>query len=91
MWSHTGRELFFTAGNSVMMVRVDPESGSHGLPERLFAEPNLVSWPYSSFFDIAPDDQSFVMVIRDEQQPATELRIVQNWFEELKRLCPTGK
>jgi hypothetical protein len=24
-------------------------------------------------------------------QPVTEMILVQNWFEELKRLCPTGK
>jgi hypothetical protein len=24
-------------------------------------------------------------------QPATEMILVQNWFEELKRLVPTGK
>jgi hypothetical protein len=24
-------------------------------------------------------------------QPATEMILVQNWFEELKRLCPTGR
>jgi hypothetical protein len=23
--------------------------------------------------------------------PVTEMILVQNWFEELKRLCPTGK
>jgi hypothetical protein len=24
-------------------------------------------------------------------EPVTEMILVQNWFEELKRLCPTGK
>jgi hypothetical protein len=24
-------------------------------------------------------------------QPAVEMILVQNWFEDLKRLCPTGK
>ncbi len=25
-----------------------------------------------------------------EPEPVTQIRIVQNWFEELKRLAPTG-
>ena len=35
----------------------------------------------------------FLMVKREKgkPQPVTELILVQNWFEELKRLCPTGK
>ncbi len=44
-------------------------------------------------WDIALDGQKFLMVKLDERkpQPATEMILVQNWFEELKRLCPTGK
>ena len=43
--------------------------------------------------DISLDDQSFLMV-RDEEReprPVTELVLIQNWFEELKGLVPTGK
>jgi hypothetical protein len=33
------------------------------------------------------------MVKQEERksQPVTEMILVQNWFEELKRLVPTGK
>ncbi len=33
------------------------------------------------------------MVELDQRRPTpvTEMILVQNWFEELKRLCPTGK
>jgi hypothetical protein len=33
------------------------------------------------------------MVKLDERkpEPVTEITLVQNWFEELKRLVPTGK
>jgi hypothetical protein len=40
---------------------------------------------------VAPDGKGLVMVVQDEQRQTTELRVVLNWFEELKRLCPTGK
>ena len=37
--------------------------------------------------------QRFLMVKTGERKPqaATELILVQNWFEELKSLVPTGK
>ena len=42
-------------------------------------------------FDIAPDGKSFVMVKPDEEYgKATEIRLVLNWFEELKRIAPAG-
>ena len=46
-------------------------------------------------YDVSPDDQRFLM-IKDavgRDGPATPPRIVvvQNWFEEVKRLVPVGR
>ena len=41
-------------------------------------------------YDVMPDGQSFVMIDDSEGEPApTQLILVQNWAEELKRLVPT--
>ena len=42
-------------------------------------------------WDVWPDGKGFLMVkIGDRKpQPVKEMILVQNWFEELKRLCPT--
>jgi hypothetical protein len=43
-------------------------------------------------YDVTPDGQRFIMVQTQEQPPAaplTEMIVVQNWLEELKRLVPT--
>ncbi len=39
------------------------------------------------------DGQRFLMVKLEERKPApvTEMVLVENWFEELKRLAPAGK
>jgi hypothetical protein len=43
-------------------------------------------------FDISLDDQRFLMVQPVEpEQPAMQINVVLNWFEELKRLVPSGK
>ena len=50
----------------------------------------VTGWNQVPNFDIAPDGKSFVMVKGDEAWgKATEVRVVFNWFEELKRLAPT--
>jgi serine/threonine-protein kinase len=88
IWSHTGSRLFFLNGNKMMAAKVDPESGAPGSIESLFELQNLEP---GMGYDVAPDDNSFAMVVKNDQPPATELRIVLNWFEELKRLVPSGK
>ena len=43
------------------------------------------------FFDVTPDGQRFVMIELGESPPAlTQLVLVQNWGEELKRLVSTN-
>ena len=40
-------------------------------------------------FDVTPDGQRFVMVESTAESEPTEIVVVFNWFEELKRLVPT--
>ncbi len=43
-------------------------------------------------YDVTPDGQRFVMVqARGQQEEATQINVVLNWFEELKQRVPTGK
>jgi hypothetical protein len=44
-------------------------------------------------WDLWPDGQAFLMVKDGEvkAQPVTEIILVQNWFEELKRLIPASR
>jgi len=91
-WSHAGDRLFFLNGKRLMAAKVDPESGEPGSIEPLFELENLVLPQENHYgYDISPDDRSFVMVVKNDQPPDRELRIILNWFEELKRLVPTGK
>jgi hypothetical protein len=39
-------------------------------------------------YDVAADGQRFVMVRPTEGSGLTELHVVLNWFDELKRLVP---
>jgi serine/threonine-protein kinase len=86
-WSRDGRELFYRVGTAMMAVRLaeTPGGPSFGVPEKLF------DGTYAAEYDVASDGR-FVM-IRDADAAAGQgpdrIIVVQNWFEELKRLVPT--
>ena len=43
-------------------------------------------------YDVSPDGQRFLMLkpVQQEQAESTQINVVLNWTEELKRLVPTG-
>jgi len=53
-------------------------------------KPRLLSeGQYGDNWDVAPDGQRFLMIQAVEQeQPATQINVVLNWFEELRRKAP---
>jgi serine/threonine-protein kinase len=95
VWARTGRELFYrSADGAVMSVRVEPGPAWRGnpptqaLPVGYFDD----SGTTGRTFDIAPDGRRFMMIRRgsDEGAVPPQLVVVQNWFQELKRLVPTN-
>ena len=94
LWSRNGSQLFYRRGDQVWVVDVRSESGfSVGKPRRLFEQRGFQS-SYSNYtWDLSLDGQRFLMVKLEDRKPlpVTELILVQNWFEELKRLVPAGK
>lgn len=84
IWSPLGDELFFWEGKVLMAVDVETEpTFSFGEPHPLFEMQSKVN------YDVASDGQRFVIIKEGEASHwATELIVVENWFEELKRLAP---
>ena len=94
MWSRDGRELFYRNGEKMMAVDVSAGPQSAGKPNLLFEGPyDLKEGSGASNYDVAPDGQGFVMIRTPERAQssgqAQQIILVQNWFEELKRLVPT--
>ncbi|MDA2937491.1 hypothetical protein MYX75_04420, partial [Acidobacteria bacterium AH-259-A15] len=40
-------------------------------------------------YDVSAHGQRFVMIKASEEAVPTQINVIQNWFEELKRLAPT--
>jgi serine/threonine-protein kinase len=95
LWSRDGRELFFGSLDGRQMLAVPVQSGSTlvaGRPKVLFETTMGVSVSGRPY-DVAPDGRFFI--IRSVQTEASggtasNLIVVQNWFEELKRLVPVN-
>ena len=90
-WALDGRELFFRDGDWMMSVEVDTSTTfAHGAPQALFE--GRYDRHANRNYDVARDGR-FLMVKDaspvDRVSERQELALVQNWFEELRRLVPT--
>jgi eukaryotic-like serine/threonine-protein kinase len=95
LWSHDGGELFFGSPDGRQMLAVTIQSGPALIAGRahvLFELAMLVQAFGNRPYDIAPDGR-FLIIARSQADadggPASNLIVVQNWDQELKRLVPT--
>jgi serine/threonine-protein kinase len=91
MWAPNGRELFyFVEPRTMMSVSITPGPAlTVGKPQRVF-EGDYAMPLLSRTYDISPDGQRFVLIKEDKigsYSARPQLVVVQNWFEELKRLA----
>lgn len=86
-WNPNGRELFYRDGDRLMSVDADIDGDLvFGRPRFLFEWPHITS---SRDYDVSPDGERLVMAEDTESTAAiTQLFLVQNFSEELKRLVP---
>jgi len=91
VWNRNGRELFYRSGDKMMAIDITTEpSFSAGRPKMLFKGSYFSPIPAGNpFYDVSPDGQRFLMLKPSEAAP-TQINVVLNWTEELKRLVPTG-
>ena len=90
VWARSGRELFFRTGNKMMAVPVQTSGRfTAGKPSELFEaviyETLEVGGIPMGSYDVTADGQRFLMVKAAPARPATQISVVVNWFEDLKR------
>ncbi len=85
MWAHSGRELFYKGSGELVSVEILPGTTFiTGEQRSLFSLDGFVSDVFHQSYDVTPDDQRFVMIRNLGGQEASELIVVENFFEELK-------
>jgi len=93
VWNRNGRELFYRSGDRMMAVEIATQPGFDvGKPRVLFEGQYLPTPGTLPNYDVSPDGQRFLMLKPSEQAQGapTQINVVLNWFEELKRRVPTG-
>ena len=95
LWGPDGREMFYRdLTGAVMRVAIERGSGwAAETPTKLFGAGQYYFGYGEAFgrtYDISRDGRRFLMIkdVAPDQSSAPTILVVQNWFEELKRLVP---
>ncbi len=93
-WSPDGQELFYwdpAPSLVAVLVRGEAATFTRGNPEVLFEAQGYFTGPGGRTYDVSPDGR-FLLIktgTTDETGARPDIILVENWFEELKRLAPT--
>jgi Tol biopolymer transport system component len=94
-WNPNGREIFYRIGDKLMAVDITTEPNfAIGKPRELFERHYRYNQQGQARanYDVQADGQRFLMVKPiTEQAGPTQIQVVVNWTEELKRLVPTNQ
>ena len=92
-WAHSGHELFYKSGNWLVAAPVMPgPTLSFGTPRPLFSLAGYLGARNRQQYDVAPDDQKFLMIKLLHSDTRGEAIYVENWFAELEsKLRSKGK
>ena len=97
LWARDGKELFYLAPNGALMSVTcgHPDNNlSPGTPTKILDAPylHLPSLAISRTYDVSLDGKRFLRIKPgSESDGPTNVVVVQNWLEELKRLVPPPK
>ncbi len=93
LWSRDGREIYYRSelGSGILVAEVDVEPF-------VASDPVEISDIVTSVgnYDVTADGQKFLVRVpagsgdTEDTASGTHLNVILNWFEELKRLVPTG-
>ena len=89
-WRADGRELLYMNGGAIFSMPVQPGSDQEfGVPLKLFSQRLLGGFPSPApsgrYFDIAPDGQRFLLVLRKEPSGQSPVSVVVNWPSMLQK------
>ena len=86
-WGHSGRELFFRGPRQMMVVEVTLGSTfAAGTPRGLFDLTGYRSARNRQQYDVAPDDQRFVMIREPGDDEGRNVIYAEHWLVELEAL-----
>ncbi|MDT8410741.1 MAG: hypothetical protein RQ741_14190, partial [Wenzhouxiangellaceae bacterium] len=85
-WSRDGSGLMFRKGRAILRVAIE-DGRLVGDAARVFAAPNLYG---DAAYELDPDGQSMLAVQVDADAIPREIRIITNFFDEIRRVAGEG-
>ena len=89
VWSQDGKELFYRSGNKMIAATIETKPEFRVINFEELFEGRYLTTIYHNY-DVASDGR-FLMIQEPQESTPLGINVVLNWFEELKRLVPTGK
>ncbi len=90
LWASDGEELFYRSGEAVIAVPIQTDpSFTVGNPEVIF-EGDYILEQGGPNYAVSSDDRFLMIKDAEDESALTRIVIVENWFEEIKRLAPIG-
>jgi serine/threonine protein kinase/Tol biopolymer transport system component len=90
VWSRDGGELFYRGGRKIVAATIETAPQFKVVSRKELFEGKYMSCLVCQTYDASPDGE-FLMIQDPKESPPQGINVVLNWFEELKRLVPTGK
>ncbi|MHC4695034.1 MAG: hypothetical protein ACYS67_20070, partial [Planctomycetota bacterium] len=91
LWSQDSNELFYRSGDKMIAVTFETEPKFRVTSRDVVFEGKYLTGLYRNY-DVSKDGQRFLMIKEAEEQPAaTQLIVIVNLYDELKRLFSKGK
>jgi len=89
-WSRDGRELYYRNGASFMSAAVQVQPTFHNdKPRELFKGMYDLRSNSGVSYDVDPKGGRFLMIrLAQDSNPPTQVRVVLNWSDEVRRLVP---
>ena len=85
-WSADGRRLFYREGDAMMTVEISTTPTLRvGTPQRMFTAPDRLGE-----YDVTADGGFLGIQRTDPIEASTQIHVVVNWFEELRRMLPVN-
>jgi serine/threonine-protein kinase len=89
-WDLNSKRLYYRNGEEMWMVTYEAgEEFEPAQPKFLFKHHFFRGLVVQNTYSVAKDGR--FLMIQEDLAPGTQINVVVNWFEELKRLVPKGK
>jgi Tol biopolymer transport system component len=94
VWARSGRELFYRSGETVMSVPIEMGASFVARNPMVLFKGQYAPTLGGRNYDVSPDGRRFLMLkvasaANGQVTTPARFNVVENWFDELKRLVPT--